>query len=168
MRLGSFRRSPYRVATEATSTAMHIASGSFRITLTSDHAQGSREGEQRADREQGCLLGQMDDCITNASDGYRRSKFNDPEPAKATRRACQFGDLDDRMIDCTLMLTEQLYSIINGFSAADRTRSTRDPFKENISQVQGGSESPSRYVPSGRGGLSGRYSPRPMSSSRAC
>lgn len=25
------------------------------------------------------------------------------------------------MIDCTLMLTEQLYSIINNFSEADRT-----------------------------------------------
>jgi hypothetical protein len=116
---------------------------SFRIALTSDHASGPREGEQRADRAEGGLLSRMDDCITNAFDIYRRSKFDNPEPAKATLQACQFGDLDDRMIDCTHMLTEQLYNIINHFSDADRPRSTEDPFKENIWEIQGGCKLPS-------------------------
>ena len=47
------------------------------------------------------------------------------------------------MIDCTHMLTEQLYDIINHFSDADRPRSTEDPFKENIWEIQGGCKLPS-------------------------
>jgi hypothetical protein len=117
---------------------------SFRLALTSDYAPGAREGGQRADRSQGGLLSQMDDCITNAFDDYRRSKFDDPEPAKATLLACKFSELDDRMIDCTHMLTEQLYDIINHLGDADRTRSTEDPFKKNIWEIQGGCKLPSK------------------------
>jgi hypothetical protein len=111
---------------------------SFRAALTSEHAQGPRVGDLRADRSQGGLLSQMDGCITNAFDDYRRNKFADPESAKATLQACRFDDLDDRMIDCTHMLTEQLYVIINHFGDAEFMLSTNDPFKKNVWEIHGG------------------------------
>jgi hypothetical protein len=72
------------------------------------------------------LLIQMDDCITNAFD----------KPAKAALQVWQFGNLGDRMIDCTHMPTEQLYGIISHFGDGDQ-RSTGDPFGKNIWEIQG-------------------------------
>jgi hypothetical protein len=119
---------------------------SFKLALTSDHAVGPRQGDKRADRSQGGLLSRMDDCVTNAFDDYRRGEFNNPGPAKATLQACRFDVIDDRMIDCTHVLTEQLYDIINHLGGANRTHSTEDPLKTNIWQIHGGCEPPSTVV----------------------
>ena len=110
----------------------------FRVALTSTYAMELRQGERRANRSDGGLLSRMDDCKTMAFDEYRRANFGDPEPAKAKLLECHFDDLDDRMIDCTHLLTEQLYSVINRIGEADHAVSTEIAFRKNIWAIHGG------------------------------
>lgn len=85
------------------------------------------------------LLAQMDSCLTDAYDRYRKAGFKESAAADAKLNECHFGKLDDDTVDCTAAIADSLFGIIGQLGAPQRgVQLVRD----GVALIQKGCQAP--------------------------
>ena len=104
--------------------------------LTHEVALGHSEGRPNHEG----LLTLMDTCVTKAFDSYRQERYENKLAAEKALDECNFDAMDIKLIDCTRIIADSLYVIVN---TLDDPKLVEEKIRTDSADIKGACNLPS-------------------------